>query len=166
MKRNRERRGGRLAAALFFALGPLGAARIGSAAAQEEGRQAQWARGDLAVAALAKKLSRIKRARGDFSKMLAAVRSVLDAASPPWNRVGDDRVLSKMRNEAGAAAQALAKMEIERLVARPGRIEDKGRLLEALRDQINAQEWLAEGFKASIRLDIAFALADLKAGGG
>lgn len=143
---------------------PAGAAANPETPPDDLSQSAPNARGDRAVTAFERRLSRIRRSKGSFAGRLAAVRKALEAATPEWNRLGDDRVLSKMRNAAGEAAGNLAKAEIERIRRGAGDQSEERRSLEALRAEVDRQDWLPEGFRSGIRLDVSFAVAQSRTG--
>jgi len=101
----------------------------------------------------------IIKKRGDFHLSLApAAREML-----PWVKKGDDRVLSKMRIIAGSAVERIVKSEVG-IISKSGQLpkDEKLTAMEALESQVKALGWLAEGFKSSIMVDMAFAKADVK----
>lgn len=127
----------------------------------------KWAKGDAAVTAVEAELRKIASSTSKWGLKIELMTEALNEAAGPWNLAGDDRVLSMMRNSAGEIAEGIIKDEAERIKGLSNDempLEDKDSALSALSNSVEEISWLAEGFKASIKCEIAFARADLKMG--
>jgi len=128
----------------------------------------KWEEGDKAVENLTGIFDKIAKSKKNYGEKITEISKELEKAANPWNLKGDDRVLSMMNNEACAAAEEIIELEIANIIKSPGgdesseNFESKEARLNKIRAEIEGISWLAEGFKSSLRVDIAFALSELK----
>ena len=122
------------------------------------------AEGDLAVKTFADYLKIVAASSENFETKIKIISETLVKAMEPWNLKGDDRVLSMMNGSAGECAEKLAHMEMTRITGNK-KVKAAGRIaaLDALDKSVSSIQWLAKGFKSSIKCDIAFAKSDVRA---
>lgn len=111
-------------------------------------------KGDDAIADFERELIEIISSKLSYKEKIEQADKAYRKAVEPWTKKGDERVLDSMRIAAGSAIDDIVEAEIGR-----GLDEEK---LKALREDVIKISWLAEGFKSSIRLKIAFRIADVK----
>lgn len=127
------------------------------------GKKIRWARTDRAVNKTLHQMQSIGHEDHPFPEKLARMTGVFDQAVMPLTLKGDDRALSHLRNGAGEILEKLVNEEISRIKEAPNLSGSEKLLqLQQMQQQVEEVPWLAEGFKSSIRVDLAFAQADLR----
>ena len=111
--------------------------------------------GDRACGELQKKINLILKSGETVEVKIVQLGVELEKACGPWNLSGDDRVLSKMNQSADEAFEKIILSEIENISSLEVFLKKK-RLVELLK-LVDKSFWLADGFKVSLRLAIAFA---------
>lgn len=120
----------------------------------------EFAAGDAAVRALEQKLQSVMAERMPFSVASAKISEIYLGSTGAWNLKGDDRVLSLMRTAASSAIEEAAQREIDGILADTER-DARGRL-QALKEELGRIEWLPEGFRSSLGMEISFAIASAR----
>jgi hypothetical protein len=115
----------------------------------------KWIEGDRAAGELIKKVNILVNSKETAEEKIKKLGIELEEACIPWNLKGDDRVLSKMNQAADEAFEKVILDEIVTISATDAFLKKK-RLAELLK-LVDKSFWLADGFKVSLRLAIAFA---------
>jgi hypothetical protein len=111
-----------------------------------------WKKGDDAVAELEKELDGIRSSETDFEIRLDRIYDSYFRAVQPFNLLGDDRVLGMMAISVGSFVEKVLGEEIER----PDITVER---LELVRELVRGVEWIPEGFRSSMALEIAFQIS-------
>jgi len=121
--------------------------------------------GDRAISRLEREMNSIATSNIRFPQKILKMNIAFEKAVTPWEHKGDDRVLSGIRNAAGAAVTQMVSIEISADQGLPGEdIHDKEARLKSIQNEISAIPWLAGGFKSSIDLEITFVKAKVRYG--
>ena len=127
-----------------------------------KGKVDKFEEGDRAAEAFEREVIKISDSKAKFPEKIEKMTMALWKAVKPWDLKADDRVISLMGISAGAEIEDMVVQEIDSIQSGAGDFEKKKALLIALQDEMIVIPWLAEGFKSSIKVKIAFAIADLK----
>jgi len=119
--------------------------------------------GNKAVEALEKEFDGIVKQKSAFKDKINLMSDAFQKAIGPWNLAGDDRVLSAMRIAAGSAVEEIVQVDVQ-AVSSEGKLAPKDRIerLKSIRVEVETIPWLADGFKSSLKAEIAFAITDLQ----
>lgn len=126
------------------------------------GKIDKFEEGDKAAEKFENDIIKISDSKAKLPEKIERMTLALRKAVKPWDLKADDRVISPMGISAGAELEDIVVQEIDSIQNGAGDFEKKKALLVALQDEMIVIPWLAEGFKSSIKVKIAFAIADLK----
>lgn len=120
-------------------------------------------KGDQAVEAFEKELEGIVGMMSDMKDKIKRMSDAFQKAIEPWSKAGDDRVLSAMRIAASSSVENVVRAEVHDLTGNQKLASnEKMDRLKAVRVEVEGISWLADGFKSSLKAEIAFAITDIK----
>lgn len=123
--------------------------------------------GDRAVTRLQREMNSIVESNNRMPQKILKLNIAFEKAATPFRRGGDGRIMSGMKNAAGAAVTQMVRAEIAQVPALPGEdIHDREARLKSILNEIAAIPWLAPEFKSTINMEITFAMAKLRYGEG
>lgn len=106
---------------------------------------------------LSKRLNEIIHSDASFEEMLVDISKVYEESTKPWILSGDDGVLSRMRNISSSFLETAVRAELKSL---SNDMKNVIRM-DAIEGIIHGIGWLPDGFRSSLKADIAFARANL-----
>jgi len=118
--------------------------------------------GDKAAERFEKALIKISDSKAKLGVKIDKMTELLKSSTKTWEAKGDERVLGLMGISIGAEVEDIVVQEIDAIQLGEENSAQKKALLVALLNEIMSIHWLAEGFKSSIKVKVAFAIADLK----
>ena len=110
----------------------------------------EFEEGDKAAEKFEREVIKISDSKVKLDGKIERMTLALHNATQPWDKKGDDRVISLMKISAGAEIEDIVVQEIEVIHFGKGTIEDKRAKLIRLQDEMIVIPWLPEGFKSSM----------------